>query len=148
MPAKRFCPVDEVPSLELCKELREHGYPQDRGGWYWLVMQTEKREEPTGLHFFEMRPVPPACQEYIKAPTPREVGGRLPDKIMVNGFPFYLTVTRQGNMWECYYSTPATGILGGRVVYRPSAEWGSRMPDVYASMWLWLKRTNYLVEEQ
>ena len=26
----------EVPSLELCKRLKEVGYPQDGGGWYWI----------------------------------------------------------------------------------------------------------------
>jgi len=144
MPAKRFCPVDEVPSFKLCKELKEQDYPQGGGGWYWLVTQTEERKELVSLYFFEMRPVPLAYQEYIKAPTLREVGERLPDKIMVDGFPFYLTVTRQGDVWECYYSTPATGILGGRVVCRPPTGRSSRMPDAYASMWLWLKKSNHL----
>jgi len=31
-----FDPIREVPSLELCKELKELGYPQTGGGWYWI----------------------------------------------------------------------------------------------------------------
>lgn len=30
-----FEPEKEVPKLELCKKLKELGYPQDGGGWYW-----------------------------------------------------------------------------------------------------------------
>ena len=74
MPEEKFNPTDEVPSLELCKKLREQGYPQDGGGWYWLVMRTEEGKELASLHFFETRPVPLAYQDYIKAPTLREIG--------------------------------------------------------------------------
>ncbi len=31
-----FNPESEVPSLELCKKLKDLGYPQDGGGWYWV----------------------------------------------------------------------------------------------------------------
>ncbi|MCD6384449.1 hypothetical protein J7M23_01605 [Candidatus Sumerlaeota bacterium] len=30
-----FNPEKEVPSLELCKQLKEFGFPQEGGGWYW-----------------------------------------------------------------------------------------------------------------
>lgn len=30
-----FNPELEVPSLGLCKKLKELGYPQEGGGWYW-----------------------------------------------------------------------------------------------------------------
>ena len=30
-----FNPELEVPSLELCKKLKELGLPQEGGGWYW-----------------------------------------------------------------------------------------------------------------
>jgi len=33
---KMFDPELEVPSLELCKRLKELGFPQDGGGWYWI----------------------------------------------------------------------------------------------------------------
>ena len=26
----------EVPSLGLCRKLKELGYPQEGGGWYWV----------------------------------------------------------------------------------------------------------------
>jgi len=73
MAEEKFDPTNEVPSLELCRKLREQGYPQDGGGWYWLVMWTEDGRELAGLHFFETRPVPLAYQDYIRAPFLREV---------------------------------------------------------------------------
>jgi len=33
----------EVPSLELCKKLKELGFPQGGGGWYW-IQDDEKTE--------------------------------------------------------------------------------------------------------
>jgi len=36
-----FKPEKEVPNLELCKRLEELGYPQEGGGWYWVVYHNE-----------------------------------------------------------------------------------------------------------
>jgi len=36
-----FDPKAEVPSLELCQRLKELGYPQTTGGWYWIKDEGE-----------------------------------------------------------------------------------------------------------
>jgi len=148
MPEEKFNPTDEVPSLELCKRLREQGYPQDGGGWYWLIMRTEEGKELASLHLFETRPVPLAYQDYIKAPTLREIGERLPDKIEANGFPFYLIITRLRSLWEVYYGTSASDMPSGCVALLPPVERSHRAPDTCASVWLWLEKNGYLKEEQ
>jgi len=65
----------EVPSLELCKKLKEIGFPQDTGGWYWIqnpidiekysLMFLSEREYEFRLNF--------AFGELIKAPTIMEI---------------------------------------------------------------------------
>jgi len=68
----------EVPSVELCKKLKELGYPQTSGGWYWRYRLPQKWE----LTFFytgERGAIP--FEEYIKAPTCREMGEFFPPMI-------------------------------------------------------------------
>jgi len=64
-------PEKEVPSLELCKKLRELGYPQDGGGLYWNT-----REGRIAI----IRPWKSfkAPKHFVKAPTCRELGECLP----------------------------------------------------------------------
>ena len=35
----------EVPSLELCKRLKELGYPQENGEWYWVKRKVVGKED-------------------------------------------------------------------------------------------------------
>jgi len=70
MPEEKFNPTDEVPSLELCKRLREQGYPQNGGGWYWLVMWTEDRRELASLHFFRDKTCPASLPGLHQSPFP------------------------------------------------------------------------------
>ncbi|RLJ01289.1 MAG: hypothetical protein DRP11_04655 [Candidatus Aenigmatarchaeota archaeon] len=65
---KTFEPIKEVPNLELCKKLKELGYPQEGGGWYWDF-------EDYKLAFIWAEEV---ADELIKAPTCRELGEWLP----------------------------------------------------------------------
>jgi len=60
----------EVPSLELCKRLKELGFPQSSGGWYWRVDEYKK-----WLSFYtdsEYKHRIPN-EIFIKAPTCREM---------------------------------------------------------------------------
>ena len=67
----------EVPSLELCKKLKELGYPQDGEGWYWVEVKSGYKWE------WKLRLLvnfPYAVDNYkIKAPTVRELGEWLPE---------------------------------------------------------------------
>ena len=79
-------PEKEVPSLELCKKLKELGYPQDGGGWYWVVYHNtdgdrtqlllEKERDKTFWRM--MKNCSPDYREVIKAPTCRELGEWFP----------------------------------------------------------------------
>ncbi len=82
-----FNPEKEVPSLTLSKKLRELGYPQDGGGWYWEIHYEVKTEDiettlpsdykPTVV-YYEDTPLDELGCIYLKAPTCRELGEWLP----------------------------------------------------------------------
>lgn len=77
-----FDSIKEVPSLGLCKKLKELGYPQDGGGWYWqrigdniaLVNNPQKRWI---VVYLTLRGYLSCLYDQIvviKAPTCRELG--------------------------------------------------------------------------
>ena len=89
-----FNPEKEVPNLELCKKLKELGFPQDGGGWYWTQTDTGWRlgycaeynlAPKVKIHmmfFAELgRVIFRARHEIIKAPTITEMWEWLPDFI-------------------------------------------------------------------
>ena len=41
----------EVPSMELCKRLKELGFPQNGGGWYWIKLSHTSSSENYSLYF-------------------------------------------------------------------------------------------------
>ena len=85
----RFDPEKEVPSLELCWQLKNLGFPQEGGGWYWcrkpsnaMLDDTYKQKRGWGLKYcnwtetFEKYLAEERhMQTIIKAPTVRELGG-------------------------------------------------------------------------
>ena len=74
-----FKPELEVPSLELCKKLKELGYPQNTGGWYWVDLGNgwKPRIEWLGIVDEEIS----LDDFYIKAPTVRELGEFFPSEV-------------------------------------------------------------------
>jgi len=86
----------EVPSLELCKKLKDLGYPQSGGGYYWTI----DRQGKVFLSFFEKmtnedieHDLKINNLERIKAPTIRELGEHLPK---------FAASLKEKNWWECY----------------------------------------------
>ena len=82
-----FDPEKEVPNLKLCKRLKELGYPQDGGGWYWWRTKGNKvsyllkyfgEQIPTEIFY---------SVEYVKAPTIPEMVGWL-GKIEFEGYQY------------------------------------------------------------
>jgi len=81
----------EVPSLELCKRLKELGFPQNRS---WIIWVKEKDlPECQGLceilgengeYILTFGWLIPENIEYIKAPTCRELGEWLPDHLILD----------------------------------------------------------------
>jgi len=74
-----FDPKKEVPSLELCKRLKELGFPQDGGGWYWEIwLDVDGTGEEVKLEYHKDEYVlDTKYVKFIKAPTCREIGGWL-----------------------------------------------------------------------
>jgi hypothetical protein len=77
-----FDPTKEVPSLELCKRLKELGFPQNSPGWYWRKVF----KNPNSANFewklvLELDEDPVLVVSDIKAPTCRELGEWLPEYI-------------------------------------------------------------------
>lgn len=79
----------EVPDLELCKKLKECGYPQEGGGWYW-VKWNESEPYVLGITFDRrnfykqdgwVTTFPQNSKFLVKAPTIRELGEWLPGHI-------------------------------------------------------------------
>ena len=100
---RQFNPEQEVPSLELCKRLKELGYPQEGGGWYWIKKRSKyylayRLDDSTLISFKFFEPITEEIlyiDPYIspgvmdkgaflktnnifKAPTVRELGEWLP----------------------------------------------------------------------
>ena len=82
-------PEKEVPSFELCKELKELGYPQDNGGWYWEVYRSG-RKLLVYSEFFGISKYHPGTHpaEIVKAPTVRELGEYLPSDYRLDFLKF------------------------------------------------------------
>ena len=79
-----FDPKAEVPSLELCQRLKELGFPQTIGGWYWTRIEAiDGSGDIWALDFAYAPFFPNSVKEIIKAPTCRELGEWLPSKIEV-----------------------------------------------------------------
>ena len=95
-----FKPELEVPSLELCKKLKELGYPQNIGGWYWILPENknewllcycikyDKSEDGIwSFWYYDLDEklkyvyVWKSQERFIKAPTVRELGEFFPSEV-------------------------------------------------------------------
>ena len=75
-----FDPVKEVPNLELCKKLKELGFPQDNGIWYWKLRSFGIWD----LVFYfcsDKQKIEKNLGVLVKAPTVCELGEWLPADI-------------------------------------------------------------------
>ena len=86
-----FNPESEVPSLELCKKLKDLGYPQDGGGWYWTI---HKKNYAEVNYFNERLHGSELWSEVIKAPTVTEMWEWLPDAITIAKEVWILNLTK------------------------------------------------------
>ena len=90
-----FDPKKEVPSLELCKRLKELGYPQDGGSWYWDLWPVKPRLVflATWENFIPLMRKP-KDKWLMKAPTLREIIEWLPLEIEYEGETLWLDLDR------------------------------------------------------
>lgn len=83
-----FDPTKEVPDLELCKRLKELGYPQNGGGWYWRLWKHQELvyiDASKGYMVYDIGDVnyysiglEDLLEDYVKAPTVGELGEWFP----------------------------------------------------------------------
>jgi len=133
-----FNPKKEVPSLELCKKLKELGYSQEGGGWYWisfgeeynLFFQTElefdEKGKIWGVHTEAGLSEP---FDYVKAPTVRELGEWLPD---------FTASFKEQTWWECHTN------IWLEKDKKHTVEVNNTEANARAKMLIWLVENNYI----
>ena len=139
-----FNPEKEVASLELCRKLKELGYPQDEGGWYWAIsnVYNQKGElirKDIELDYYRRKPSL-GNTEYIKPPTVAEMWEWLPFYIKEKDtHTFYLEMSKDyksGNLCLAYKST--------RISIPPIYLTTGRPVEVMGMTLIWLAENNYI----
>jgi len=149
-----FKPEKEVPSLELCKHLKELGYPQEGGGWYWKKWKDKENwnvgfveEEDKQLFLTEV--------DFVKAPTCRELGEWLPlyldfvdENSPYNGRHGLITWKGVDGWWVGYipYNCTFENFKAVQVTgkdWRIKC-WDEREVNARAKMLIWLAENGYL----
>ena len=160
-----FKPELEVPNIEYCKKLKNLGFPQDRGGWYWILPENknewmlcycikyDKSEDgiwsfwcydldgkPGYIHIWKSQ------ERTIKAPTIRELLKILPpfiDKKDKKGKEkrYWLYMTTNGKVWFAEY---LTDMFGSESLHGEKQIWGITLVDALAELVLWLIVYDYL----
>ena len=122
----------EVPSLELCKRLKELGYLQNGGGWYWdtkdrILIFTWEEE---------------VIDDLVKAPTVAEMGEWLPPALNLKEGDAYLNIDRpEENLWILSYSLRDSFIC-------PIAVDGETEANARAKMLIWLIENGHVSFEK
>jgi len=116
----------EVSCLELCKKLKELGFPQNEKGWYWDL----NYKTPTVVLFKETKFERLAFIEYkenlIKAPTFPE---------MLEWFPSYVWFNKNENLKNKYEANDS---------YHAHTERDRTLPNACAKLLIWLRINNYI----
>ena len=144
-----FYPEREVPSLELCKRLKELGFLQESGGWYW-------RKDMYGNFELEYKPWASPIEKclkheklggeeiFIKAPTVRELGEWLPAKIKDDSMFELVSIKMKDEMkdeWLVAYTDEMTWFEGEHMVEDTEA-------NARAKMLVWLAENGYVKFEK
>jgi len=128
----------QVVSLELAKELKENGYPQE-GVWWWQIYNDNSWHLKLGQCATAAEAVLNIRNQWCTAPTVAELGERLPFGI-VSG------KTRERYACSLHFGTPFPCGLNNRdlwTITRTNTEANAR-----AKMWLYLKKNGLLKEAQ
>jgi len=133
-----FKPELEVPSLELCKKLKELGYSQNAGGWYWVDLGNGWKPRIEWLGVVDEE-IPPE-DFYIKAPTIRELVEWLPSNIKEDYLiSYYFRIERTDEEWFCKYERlsydePVILVLFSDI----------KLSNALAKMLIWLIKNGYV----
>ena len=147
----------EVPSLELCKKLKEIGYPQDTDGYLWTNARKvwlcgESWEITEDFYLSDEKPYYPLGgipstdwwkqkrDEWFsrlilyKAPTVRELFDMLPGFIKIKEAVAFLIIDKD----EAFFSYTHNNISDG------SPYFDGKLSDRLAKMLIWLKQHGYI----
>jgi hypothetical protein len=130
-----FDPTKEVPSFELCKKLKELGFPQEGGGFYWAITDVKS---PYKLLFWEETEPYPLIDK-IKAPTCRELGEWLP--YYIPKLKFLHTERGEDGDFHLYYDERMDN--GAYIYIIAETE-----PNARAKILIWLVENGYVKFEE
>jgi hypothetical protein len=144
----------QVVSLELAKQLKEAGYPQNDSLWVWAICdeimggpmyRREKRQD----EFLLLRRELDNCRttqellvaEYA-APTVAELGEALPDALQakITKTEYELYIQKRPNYWYVIYVF-YSGCIKDTTLHYTTAPTEA---DARAKMWLYLKKEKLL----
>lgn len=117
-------------SLELAKQLKEAGYPQESFFWWrynWSKEKYEIQGENRGEDF--------------AAPTSAELGEQLPDSIHAAPITYFLDYQKLGDTWKIDYRDADDDQLLWSIGSDNEA-------DIRAKMWLLLKEKGLIPSNQ
>ena len=127
----------EVPNLELCKQLKELGYPQGGDGFCWIGGEFALRIGDVYHRRIRGRNIIRSDVFYtiapIKIPTLQELGKWLPLSIMVEGTKFIRVIDLH---FVAYVSSDMKQYA---VIVRDETESNARIKMV-----IWLKQHGYI----
>jgi len=159
-----------VVSLDLAKKLKEAGFPQGGGGFYWVKYRLEDIDtSPEDEHFADplVNPDAPVFKKYsllylsvwdykfrfpanivdfVKAPLAEEILGELPVNIETRDnviHLYYLTIERgEDDKGQPWIWVKYETPVGEEWIIEEDA----KLSNALAHLWLWLKEHGYLEE--
>lgn len=131
-----------IPNRELCIKLKELGFPQKSGGWYWIFAYRHKEPE-WELNFYDKYEDVPYCFYHIKVPTIQELYEWLPLSINTENGNFVLTVKKhEGSVWTACYDKGSSDFMD-RFLDRILI-YGTTEAEVVAKMLICLVEEGYI----
>ena len=138
---------EQVVSLELAKELKENGYPQEEGLWWWVWdkkdynrLEWEWKISAYNIpSFANMDEIRKENKNSFVAPTVAELGERLPD--------YFHSIRDKGcfpNKWIAEMIKEAGSVLMDRKFIDTVSKSANTEANARAKCWLYLKKEGLL----
>jgi hypothetical protein len=150
--------TQHVPSLELCKQLRDAGYPQEGSCFYWQIVEDNHNVEPKIINYYHepksgvynsdiqcVQDVDDSWKEYcVAAPLASELLERLPGFIAKDGLILGLEIKKYNGVYNVCYRWVDDQDNGGFEDLDAIEE--VKEVDALAKMYLYLSKNNLLEE--
>jgi len=132
----------EVPNLELCKQLKELGFPQG-GGFYWVIENINEKELPRIVYESDIDNG--EFIEIIKAPTVRELCEWLPSNISTDISNCLLRIEKtieSNEYWTIIYGE--YDFEDEKWTNTEECSFVGNLPMIVAKMLIWLAENGYV----